>query len=75
MFWNLRRLFEAGEVALGRVAESPDGGILREQLGLLAVEYDTNGRIRVTGDPGHLASPSTSPDHTDALALAFSLVA
>jgi hypothetical protein len=74
MFWNLRRLLEAGAVALGRVAASRDGKILAEQLASLAVEYASDGRMRVAGDPGHLAAPSTSPDHVDALALAVSLL-
>ncbi len=74
MFWNLRRMFEAGGIALGRVAGSRDGKILAEQLGLLAVEYASDGRSRVAGDPGHLAAPSTSPDHADALALCLSLL-
>ena len=70
MFWDLRRLFEAGSVALGRVAPGPDGKILAEQLALLATDFTPDGRMRVVGEPGHLAAPSTSPDHADALALA-----
>lgn len=74
MFWNLRRLFEAGGVALGGLAGTRDAEMLAEQLGLLAVQYTSDGRIRVTGDPGHLAAPSTSPDHADALGLCLSLL-
>ena len=74
MFWNLRSLFEAGAVALGRVAASRDGKILAEQLLSLAVEYASDGRMRVIGDPGHMAAPSTSPDHVDALALGLALL-
>jgi len=71
MFWNLRRLMESGAVALGPVAGSAEGRILREQLDRLRASYTDSGRLRVTGEPGLLAAPSTSPDHADALALAL----
>jgi len=71
LFWGLRRLFEAGLVGLARVASSRDGKILAEQLSLLRVLYTPDGRIVCAGSPGELASPSTSPDHADALALAL----
>jgi hypothetical protein len=71
LHWRVRSLLEHGGLALARVAGSRDGVILREQLGLLRVEYSDDGRVKVTGDPGHAAAPSTSPDHADALALAM----
>ena len=71
LHWRVRSLLERGGLALARVAGARDGVILREQLGLLRVEYSGDGRIRVSGDPGPAAAPSTSPDHVDALALAM----
>lgn len=71
MFWNLRELLRLGAVALGRVADSADGRILAEQLSLLTSELTAEGPLRVAGEPGHLAAPSTSPDHATALALAL----
>jgi len=71
LHWRVRRLLERGWLALAGVASSRDGIILREQLGLLRQEFSDDGRVRVTGDPGPAAAPSTSPDHVDALALAM----
>jgi hypothetical protein len=71
LHWRVRSLLEHGGLALARVADTRDGVILREQLGLLRQEFSDDGRIRVTGEPGPAAAPSTSPDHADALALAM----
>jgi len=71
LHWRVRSLLERGGLALAGVAGSHDGMILREQLGLLRQEFSDDGRIKVTGDPGPAAAPSTSPDHVDALALAM----
>jgi hypothetical protein len=74
IFWNLRRLLETGAAALGRVAASRDGEVLREQMERLRVAYADSGKIAVSGEPGPKAAPSTSPDHADALALAMAPV-
>ncbi|MHC4506225.1 MAG: hypothetical protein ACYTFI_23265, partial [Planctomycetota bacterium] len=52
IFWHLRQLFEAGAVALAPIAGTRDGEILREQLGLLRVDYAEDGRIKIGGEPG-----------------------
>jgi len=59
--WRVRKLLERGGLALAGVAGSRDGVILREQLGLLRQEFSDDGRVRVTGEPGPAAAPSTSP--------------
>jgi len=75
LHWRVRSLLERRGLALAGIQDPLGRRIMREQLGLLRVEYSDDGRIKVTGDPGPAAAPSTSPDHVDALALAMAPLA
>ncbi len=71
LLWRLRELLRIGALALGQVTAGRDRDILLEQLALLSMDYTPAGTLRITGEPGHHAAPSTSPDHVVALALAL----
>lgn len=65
-FWELRKLFEAGEVDIDPADEE-----LASQLGSIRYELDSKGRIKIESKDDMKARGMPSPDRADAMMLAF----
>jgi hypothetical protein len=64
-YWDLRKMFEDGEIDL-----DPTDDELAAQLGSIRFEYDSRGRIKIESKDDMRKRGMPSPDHADAVMLA-----